>query len=821
MVVDVKSSYDPQPSVLRRPLAERAPSTEPQAKRQKAEQASTVMTRVSANSYSTLEDIVRDIDSAVSDIIGELDLPEDAVRHRYIPIAPENVALSSKILAFKHRAHDLVLKNSASNQKSSGVSPEIGASMREDKLVLSLYGNTASGPKQLFSSKQQPHPAGGADQENIQSIRDIALPNGMATTRIKPTKSSVAAGKKRGTTLGDLFPTPPSLPTLEPPNPSKVATTRAATVGWYLPDTSVPPQKSEDYYKQPISTGQWLDYSNASPSHSSKRRQRGRTMSFGGSKAPQLDADTAESEAAKLEGLFRGAYSEFAPTKDNAAAVVTVDLMNRIWWEKNGEKSFERLVENSNGMGTVFTTESTGNNPALVDVDEDEKFREAVEKYEEEAVDPTLEAEVEKSAEEKDVDEILDGISELLETLSSYQRIRNLSLNSSDRPVGLLSAPDTTSLGTPSTPSESEIATYEILKSQLALMIATLPPFAVAKLDSDRLAELSISSKIPIPMAEYNGVLEEEEEVSNRTRLAGLAPSSTTSRAQTAPIQRHSSSALYGNQYSAPRSAGPISQQYYGSQTPVRASSGNLQRPPATAPAPYPVQRSAAGTAYRQSSYGTPSYPHQAPRSLSQQSLSQQYNPSPQYLQTAGAQSYSSRPPNQPYQSIPQSSSQASVNGRYQGQPTYPHQTPTQNGLGYPYGNGVNTNGQMSPQRGLYSPQPTSTQLQGQSSYSTQTPPTSQGVRPYIQNSMPRSPMANGASPQSPQPQPTQQTLGLTTPYSTFMTTAEQASMMERQRAQLAQQQGLQQQARNAAQAGTMGSPPKPQVNGNALAAGL
>ena len=35
----------------------------------------------------------------------------------------------------------------------------------------------------------------------------------------------------------------------------------------------------------------------------------------------------------------------------------------------------------------------------------------------------------EKSAEEKDVEEILDGNSELLDTLNSYQRNRHMSLN--------------------------------------------------------------------------------------------------------------------------------------------------------------------------------------------------------------------------------------------------------------------------------------------------------------------------------------------------------------------------------------------------------
>lgn len=815
IVIDIKSSHDPQPSVLRRPLIERASSAGPQAKRQKAEdhsEPSNIATRLSKNTYSSFDEVLRDIDSAVSSIITEIDLPDDAVKRRHIPVAPEKTALCNKILGFQTKAHDLVRKHKASNEKSPNAFMERNTTMQEDGLVLSMYGNTAGGPKQLFSSRQQQRSAQGEDQDNTQPVREIALPSGMFTTDIGPAVSMSTTDWKSARTLGDLFPTPPSLPTLEPPRPSKVATTREAMVGWYQPAKTVLPPRVEDYYNQPIATGQWLDYSNASPSHGSKRRQRSRTMSVVGSKVPQLDAENTDSEAAKLDALFRGAYSGFAPSKDNAAALVTVDFMNRIWWEKNGEKSFERLIENGSNMDVVSTTEPGRNGSPSVDADEDEKLREAVEELGEESIDPTLDPKVEKSALEKDADEVLEGISELLETLNSYQRIRNLSLNSAK---GTLSASETTSHGTPSQPSEAEVATYEVLKTQLALMIATLPPFAVAKLDSDQLAELSISSKIPIPVEDYSGVMEEEE-IITRARLAGAGAASAIARvAQPVSLQRHGSSALYGNQYSAPRPAGPVPQQYYGSQTPVRPSSGNLQRPPATAPSHYPMQRPAQAAPYRQAGYGTPTYPHQA------RSVSQQYNPSPQYLQTSGLPTYS-RTPSQPYQAVSQPASQAQMNTRYPSQSSYSQQSPIQNGLGYPYGNGVNVNRQPSPQKGIYSPQPVTAQVHGPASYSTPTHSTPQGNRPYLQNHISRSPITNGASP-SPQPQPqgAPQPLGLTTPYSTFMTTAEQASMMERQRAQLAQQQGLQQQARNAAQAGTMGSPPKTQINGSALAAGL
>jgi hypothetical protein len=339
------------------------------------------VTRVSANTYSTLDEVLHDIDSAVSSIIAELDLPDDAVQRRHIPIPPEKLALSSKILAFKNRAHDLVRKHNASNAKGPNASALMGGSVQDDSLVLSLYGNTAGGPKQLFSSRLQQYPAQGENQDNAQSVREVALPSGMFTTDVGPTDVGSAMDRMRGRTLGELFPTPPSLPALEPPRPSKVATTREATVGWYQPSTAVPPPRTEDYYNQPIATGQWLDYSNASPSLGSKRRQRGRALSLVGSKVPQPDADNTESEAAKLDALFRGAYSGFAPSKDDAAALVTVDFMNRVWWEQNGEKSFERLVENGNSMDVIPTPESAGNGSTLADADEDEKLREAVEKF--------------------------------------------------------------------------------------------------------------------------------------------------------------------------------------------------------------------------------------------------------------------------------------------------------------------------------------------------------------------------------------------------------------------------------------------------------
>lgn len=644
----------------------------------------------------------------------------------------------------------------------------------------------------MFSSFQLPENIGG--EKIVKPLREVALPNGIATTQIVPVQTTgLTSERKRVPTIGEAFSAPPlSLPI---PKPSKNATTRASTVGWYQPSASEPvSSRNSSYFRQPISTGQWLDYTNAGPPQTGKKRQRERGMSFSASKSPLSDTDKAEIESAKLDALFRGAYSGFAPTRDDSAAVAPEGIINRIWWQRTGEKNFERLVKNS--VHDDVEAQEKAETGSITD-NEMEEFRKMVEEWGPEAIDPNLDntdAQAEKSIHEKEVDEILEEISGLIETLYSYQRIRHLSLNAPNRPMGLLSAPDMKNIGTPSTPSEAEVATYEILKSQLALMISSLPPYAVAKLNSDQLSELNISTKIEIQVEDYKGVMEEDEAAA-RAKVAALNAASSSAR-PTPSLSRTSSAALYGNQYSqSPRPAG--SHQYYGStQTPMRQSGSNLQRPPSATPMPYTAPRPSSTTPYRPT-YGTPTYPHQSSRPGQLQ-----YTPSTaQYLSAASGQNYA-RTPNQPYQHPVPPSSMGPV--RYPSQPYASSQG--QNPINYPYGNGTGINRQGSPQKPMsYSPQPAPVPNRP---YGTPTPGTP-GSRPYQSSSVTQGPVTNGS------------TTHPATPYSTFMTAEQTNSLIERQRAQLAQQQGAQQQARNAAQAGAMSVSPAPQVNGGSpVAAG-
>jgi hypothetical protein len=838
---DDMDSYDTTPSILTRQIPDQRSGSEPQSKRQKGEDSNepqtTIMARFSANLYHNLDEVVEDIDTATADIMDKLQLPNGATRNQYIPISANQSELTMKVAAFKKQAHELVRRENATREKTSigalngsangttstsaavgsNTYTQINASSDDSKVVLTLYGN-APGPKQLFSSLQIPTKVTGESQDILQTIREAGLPNGITTTQIIPFHSTGSVNdKKRVPTLGELFPTPATVPALVPPKPSKVATTRSSTVGWYQPSANDSLPRTASYFRQPISTGQWLNYSNGTSVLGGKRKQRDRALSLVGSKPSSLE-ESSETEASRLETLFRSAYSGFAPTKDDAAAVAPAGMLDKIWWQQMGEKSFSRLAENYQYLGETSSRDAVAEDETD-DLDEVKRFEKLVEDIEKDPIDPSLLAlgtGSETSIDEKEVEEILQGISELLETLNSYQRNRHLSLNSSSRTAGLLSTSDTTSLGTPTKPSEDEQATYEILKAQLTLMIATLPPYAVAKLDPDQLAELSISSKIEVQLNDYKGVMEEDE-VASRAKVAAMSAASTSTRTAQPPVlHRPSSTALYGNQYApSPRPNPTPAHQYYGSQTPIRPPSNSLQRPPATAPVSY-APRPVANTPYRPTSYGTPTYAHQAPRPVQQQ-----YAPQPQqqqYIPTPAAQPYM-RPAGQTYQQMPPSATAVQMNGRYPNQQSYPHQAPPQqNGMNYPYGNGANIPRQASPQKPMYSPQPGPAQTRP--SYSTPTPAGPPPNRqPYLQNPTGQAPAMNGSVSHTPQPQFAPQA---TTNYSTFMTQAEQANLIDRQRAQMAQQQATaQQQARNAIQA-SMGTPSRTgPVNGtNPVAAG-
>lgn len=326
--------------------------------------------------YSTLDDVVSDAKAASTSLTDELQLPNGSTRAHNTPMSVRESQLVTNINLFTKKAEDLAHRQKVQDEFKStkeereqspnvlsyptnGTSPkastQISMTPGEHKVVLTLYGN-APGPKQLFSSLQETAKMPNGTIRVPQPLREVGLPNGINTTQIVPIDTSGAVDdKKQLQTLGDLFSTSTSTLPFLPPKPIRASSSKGLAAGWSQPSVSdiERARNNQSYYSQPISSGHWLEYTGGANLPDPKRRQRERALSLSGVKASTSDAETAEQEAAKLDALFRSAYSSFAPTKDDAAAVVPQGVVSKIWWQRVGEKTFQRLANNMETMALI------------------------------------------------------------------------------------------------------------------------------------------------------------------------------------------------------------------------------------------------------------------------------------------------------------------------------------------------------------------------------------------------------------------------------------------------------------------------------------
>lgn len=618
------SSYDTQPSILEHPItsqAVRAASGEADAKRTKLTPpaTTTIASLLKSHSYDSFEALEKDAEDATADILATIGSNElDTV-----PSTPQESALQAKVLAFRkmlktlihreevRRAHVDAKKRQSGNGTGTSQNDarvHVTQEPSESRTVLTLFGS-AQGPKQLFSSLQQPHsispskPTSKLDTsvKVTLPLRESTLPNILSTTEVFPLPDGIEEEKKNkeNTTIGKLFKAPAHLPQLSPPKLDKTLTTKGSTVTFAHPEAPKPTRKgSHSYANQQLSAGYWLGYGGVDmpkdpTSPTAKQKSRQRALSTGAGEQPPSELTLIAVQQAKEDALFRSAYSSFAPTRDNASAIIPEETKNMVWWQKVGEKRFNEVFPIDPDLlefdAFVEAEEEQPNE------NEDELFKEAVEQFEP-IQGPTLEPE-EKSYLEKDIEEVLADISELLETLASHQRIRNSSLATNPRTPVIQNASLANLAGSPSTPSSEEVDVYQILKAQLTMMILQLPPHALAKLNGDQLEELSISRTILIENKDTHGVLEEDQ-VSRAAKApapAAAAPPSLSRMASGGSTSHYpTNSTQYG------RNAPPV----HSSARPVQASTSYFPQQQAVHRSPsvqYP--RSSSGP---QNSFQTP-----------------------------------------------------------------------------------------------------------------------------------------------------------------------------------------------------------------------
>lgn len=640
-----------------------------------------------------MDQLVLDLKSVIDDQALQMRLGESTDNDKYDEKALIQLyILKEKALELHNR--EMSYPESAPSSITNGVNDlnDMVQKPANGNAVLTIYGNAPIG-KHLFSSLQKRDAAEDLATDDIKALPDVPLPNGISITTVLPTATQMTF---RVQTLGELFPSPANLPPLEAPKASKTST-KSKVLGFYQPELverSSYRHDKDSYFAKELSAGVWLDYSNAAPPNKkSKDRQRERTMSLAGQKPSTVDVEINE-----MEALFRGAFSSFAPTKDDSGAVVSSGEVGRVWYQRQGHRYLQQLID-AELSGEVDNSAAA----ATITATEEEAIAQAVESWDDSLLDPSLAAETEankKSEEEKAVDDTLQDISDLIETLSSYQRNRHLTLpTSQNRSSTDPAKADMLNGSLAQEPSDEERETYQMLKDQLAIIIQTLPPYAVARLNSDKLEELNVSTKIEVRGEVYRGVMEEDEmsaRVRQQQQTAAQA-AQTPRQPQRAPSFHsptpYQSSQPYNRQYPVQNHQTPVPVPHQYQQSPVRAQvppsyqrqvsapmpvmqSQQQHRPPSGQPFARPSGWNPSQPMQPVRSYGTPGSISQYQGSPGQQRMSSAYQPQAQPgTPSRFPQSYGAYTPQQPQPTMPPQSQQ-----QYHQQPG--NYAPHMNGVG-------------------------------------------------------------------------------------------------------------------------------------------
>jgi hypothetical protein len=394
-------------------------------------------------------------------------------------------------------------------------------------VVLTLTSVTEKGPKPLYSGLQAAlrpkNPVNGLDSDSLGVLAPLdakILPNGM--TVIDPVALHAHRKLKESKdtrTIGEVFQSHRSLKPLEAPQSlrSGMRDSKLEFIGRdsvTTLDRATPTYKG-DYKFAALPTGQWLQYRSEATTaqHDLETKKR------------QGDQDEAtENDQTKVKALFQAAYSSFAPTIDNSAAIIPENARSQFWWERAGRERFSSLFT------SVLYPEADldGDTPKGNQEPAPEQFENVVRNFEveENPFDEHRDGTDTVGGSQRDTDDLLTEISELLETLSSYQRIRHLD------PTAAPEGPKTATAS--ASPSAAEYDTYEMLRSQLALLVDSLPPFAIAKLNGDQLEALNVGARLVVENYDYPGTMELDEQTLQKRR-ATAAAAAAASRTTVAP----------------------------------------------------------------------------------------------------------------------------------------------------------------------------------------------------------------------------------------------------------------------------------------------
>ncbi|KAJ5287607.1 hypothetical protein N7478_003293 [Penicillium angulare] len=626
-------------------------TAKPRVKRAKTsgdQDTSNIRTRVESSHYNTLQEFLADIERASAAVIERNQNQTNGTK-------PEGSALTevvNLIAAFKKHMNTLVGQSFVNQSDIKAEYPDeddeqllslvSNSGAREDKQALTMFGGNQSQPKQLFSSLQKSvqvplQSESGAEKvvEVQEQLREGGLPNGIATTRVVPYNLESAEDKPKRT-FGDVFAPRSGLPPAEPRKRR-----RSTAVSWIDPfdlvlDVNNFSGESNNYSFATLPATQWLQYGGVSSSSSYWSRVEKHNEESGFVSRHEDPALWTDDESAILQGV----YSSFAPSFDSSNAVIQADSKNLVWWGQRGARRLRTL------LSLPYPENGLEDSSREVDV-------EAIDKMDESFLDEVAEslkpkdyaeylAQTEQTPkaepESREIDDVLAEVSNLLETLASYQNIRRTTLPSDDE-ISESNESPAPEINDAETPSDEERAVYEDLKSKLVAIISNLPPYVVAKVNGDQLAELNISQKIIIDNPDWQGTMEKDDYSLQQDRAAAIAAQTNAA-----------------NRASTPSSARPANYQAPHSAYNQRAFNANarVSQTPSGFPTPQPTRQPSTGGSFPPGYTGgrPPSTPSQRPGSSSQFPQA-----NPQYNQASNVPQFQRPTPNgytpQPYSPRP------------------------------------------------------------------------------------------------------------------------------------------------------------------------
>ncbi|OAX80144.1 hypothetical protein ACJ72_05526 [Emergomyces africanus] len=700
-LLQVLEKYDSDLGILKFPLPLNS-TVEPDRKRAKIYDATndsqTIERKVTAGQYKSIQEVIEDVETASSLVI-ERRRESEATTNKSdnSRSSTELVNLSrifkkhmdNFILRSPFQGSSLVKNGSQELQKSDSQNRENNKRTydREDRMVLTLYGNAPRG-RHLFSSLQhsitsKSHPRNPNKPVAIglrATINDATLPNGITVSKVIPFNvKNVEPDKEGGRTIEDVFPARPTLPQLQPPH--KPRSSNSSKVTWLDPyefatAAKYPPNEKRGYSYLSLPSGDWLHYGYDPSVRLGNRKQRS-DVNIGIKPSKPFQNLFDDSSAA-----FRGLYSSFAPSFDSFGAVIPEDAKAQFWWEKSGKHRLHALLSVGNDIETEPTSIQSSNSQ-IQSLDET-NLEEAVKSYEPEEGNVFVEQQenADEGHHDKDLEEVLEHISDLLRTLNSYRQIRSLG-----QPLPAPPGKQNDEAATPSdvsSPSATEVTVYETLKSSLAAMIATLPPYAVSKLDGDQLAELNVSKKILLESADYPGTMEEDDYSLQQKQAPRVSQTPNVVRAPPTPNMNQSRPSPYQTPPTAPSAPLPrgypsntrskavpmnqTSHQTYGARQPP----SSIHYPPNNSPQPYNPSRQPTSQrpGYTQPQFSQPATPQYNQSNILQQFQRPTQNgigPYPPQRMASPAQAspqpYPHRTSQPPYQQRPQDSPYGSPAG--------------------------------------------------------------------------------------------------------------------------------------------------------------